>query len=150
MTLVRRNSNPSFLTRSLLHDFFGNDIINKEVNHLSNGNAYLPKANILENDDAYMIELAVPGFDKKEFKIELNNEILSISADKEDDLQNAGNHRILRQEFSHPNFQRTFHLSNKIVDEAGIKAEYKSGVLRIFIPKREEAKPIPPRTIKVK
>jgi HSP20 family protein len=59
------------------------------------------------------------------------------------------NERYTRHEFSYQAFERSFHLPKTVVDESKIKAEYNNGILRVLIPKKEEAKALPPRTIVV-
>ncbi len=150
MTLVKRNSNQSLLTPSFLNDFFGKDLFDWGFNNFSADGSSLPKVNIMENKEAFMVEMAAPGMNKKDFKIELDNEILKISSEKEDQKEEKDNPRYVRREFSYQTFQRTFHLPKNVVDNTGIKAEYKDGMLRVYIPKREEAKALPPRSIQIK
>lgn len=106
-----------------------------------------PAANILENEQSFIIEMAVPGFLKEDFKLELDNHLLTISAEKAKS-ENEGL-TVLRQEFTPVSFQRTFTLSKEAVDESAIEAAYENGVLTIRLAKREEAKPKPARTIAV-
>lgn len=106
-----------------------------------------PAANILENEQSFIIEMAVPGFLKEDFKLELDNHLLTISVEKAKS-ENEGL-TVLRQEFTPVSFQRTFTLSKEAVDESAIEAAYESGVLTIRLAKREEAKPKPARTIAV-
>ncbi|MFP4017615.1 MAG: Hsp20/alpha crystallin family protein [Bacteroidales bacterium] len=102
----------------------------------------LPPANIKETDDNYIIEMAVPGFDKKDFNIELNESILKISVNKKPEEQN-----YLRKEFQFNDFSREFKLSDK-VEQDKIKGQYENGMLEITIPKKESAKKVN-RSIKV-
>lgn len=146
MTLVKRNSSqfPKFFD-----DFFGKDLFDWGYSNFSIEGSSLPKVNIIENDDAFMVETAIPGMNKKDFTIELDNDILKISAKKEMNDDNGKNYRYVRREFNYQTFQRTFHLPKKVVDESKIEAQYKDGILSVLIPKREEAKALPPRNIKI-
>lgn len=100
-----------------------------------NGRLRRPAANVLENDDNFRIELAVPGFQKKDFRINIEKDILIISSEKE--LNGDGNFNM--KEFEMNNFSRSFTLP-ETVDSDKIKAEYKNGILAIIIPKTEEVK----------
>ena len=91
--------------------------------------------------------MAVPGFKKSDFKIGLENEKLSISAEiKVEEGEKEAN--FTRKEFSYESFKRTFILP-ETVDEGAINANYNNGILTVSIPKKEEAKPKPARTIEI-
>ena len=104
----------------------------------------LPKVNIIEDDNGFKIELAVPGFEKNDFNIEVDDDVISISLEKEIDATTTYNKR----EFNFGSFKRAFNLPES-ANSAKISANYKSGILNILVPKKEEAKPIPSRIIKV-
>lgn len=104
----------------------------------------LPKVNIIEDDNGFKIELAVPGFEKNDFNIEVDDDVISISLEKEIDATTTYNKR----EFNFGSFKRAFNLPES-AHSAKISANYTSGILNILIPKKEEAKPIPSRIIKV-
>ena len=104
----------------------------------------LPKVNIIEDDNGYKIELAVPGFEKNDFNIEVDEDVISISLEKEIDATTTYNKR----EFNFGSFKRAFNLPES-AHSAKISANYTSGILKVLIPKKEEAKPIPSRIIKV-
>lgn len=132
-TMERRTEN-SF--SELLNHFFDNE-------KMDNCQYFaLPPANIKETEDNYIIEMAVPGFDKKDFNIELNENILKISLNKEQEEQD-----YLRKEFQFNGFSREFRLSDK-VEQDKIKGHYEKGMLEITIPKKESAKKVN-RSIKV-
>ena len=86
--------------------------------------------------------------DKNDFKITLDGNQLTISSVKENE-QTTGNENYSRREFSYQSFQRSFELPKNVVDEDKIKARYENGLLLLSIPKREEAKPRPPRMIEI-
>lgn len=95
----------------------------------------MPSVNITEKDDAYMVELAVPGMEKKDFKVEVVNNMLTISAEKEEKkTEKEGD--FTRKEFSYNRFSRSFTLPENIKTD-NIEAEYKDGILKIGIPKKE-------------
>jgi HSP20 family protein len=107
----------------------------------------LPKVNIKESADAFDVEMAVPGLKKSDFNIDVDNFTLSISAEIEENKENA-NDGYTRREFGYSSFKRTFTLP-ETVDDGKINATYNEGVLKIHIPKKEEAKQKPARTIKI-
>lgn len=107
----------------------------------------LPKVNIKETAEAYFVEMAVPGLKKSDFNIDLDNQVLSISMNKEDEEEHKeGNYT--RREFGYASFKRTFSLP-ETVDENDIKARYDDGILSIHLPKKEEARQKPARSIKI-
>lgn len=131
---------------SLFDRLFNNDMFNRDF---SETNTTLPSVNIKETEDKFGVEVAVPGFNKKDFNIELNINELTISSEKKEEHEHNGGERYTRREFSYQSFRRTFTLPNT-VDGEKISAQYKDGVLHVDIPKREEAKPKPPKQIAIK
>ena len=107
----------------------------------------LPKVNIKESVDAYTLDMAVPGFKKSDFVIDLENENLTISADIKTEEEET-KEDYTRKEFGYASFKRTFILP-ETVEENKIEAAYTDGILSLNIPKKEEAKPKPARTIKI-
>ena len=107
----------------------------------------LPMVNIKETSDAYFVEMAVPGLKKSDFKIDLENQVLSISTELESELE-QNEDTYTRKEFGYSSFKRSFTLP-ETVDEGNIKAKYNEGILSIHLPKKEEAKQKPARTIKI-
>jgi len=102
---------------------------------------WTPATNISEDKDAFHLEMAVPGFSKEDFKINLEKDVLTISSEMEQaekkDENTEMNYRM--REFGHRNFCRSFKLSEEINKEE-IRAEYVNGILKIMLPKKEEVK----------
>jgi HSP20 family protein len=97
----------------------------------------LPAVNIVENNREFRIELSVPGFNKDDFKIEIEKNILTISASQESKREEKDNdEKIHRQEFHSASFSRSFVLPENI-DTEHIFAEQKDGILKIALPKLE-------------
>jgi HSP20 family protein len=94
--------------------------------------------NTIETKDAFQIELAAPGFEKEQFKIAVEENILSITAEKDEQKLDEGN-RYTRREYNFTSLKRHFTLP-KVVDVAKIAGEYKNGVLHITLPKVDNAK----------
>ena len=107
----------------------------------------VPAVNITEGKEDYKIEVAAPGLGKEDFKISLDNNVLSISSEKE--VKNETNdENVLRREFSYSSFSRSFTLPESVNGDK-IKATHNDGILRIVVPKKDEAKVKPIRDIKI-
>jgi HSP20 family protein len=148
MTLIRSNSFLPSLPR-FFDDFDTRDLFDWGFRNNSVTNTTIPSVNILESNDGFMVEMAAPGMTKKDFHIELDNEVLTISSSKDSKKEIKEGERYTRREFSYQSFTRTFQLSKSVVDDSKIKAKYEDGILRVLIPKREEAKALPPRQIAI-
>lgn len=146
-SLKNTNSNTNFPSWSNWID----DIFNKEFPSVftSNFNSgiTLPKVNIKETADAYFVDMAVPGMKKSDFQINLENQILTISSETKHE-NNVENENYTRREYGYSSFKRSFNLP-ETVNEDKINAKYVDGILSIHLPKKEEAKQKPPRTIDI-
>ncbi|WP_353183242.1 Hsp20/alpha crystallin family protein [Parapedobacter lycopersici] len=107
----------------------------------------VPAVNIAETADAYAIELAAPGLEKGDFKINVDKDVLTISAEKKSE-QAADDRKYSKREYSYSSFTRSFTLPDSI-DHSKIDATYQDGVLKVLVGKREEAK-VASRLIDVK
>jgi len=110
-------------------------------------NEFSPAVNIKETAIDYQLEVATPGFNNEELKIELEKGILTISAQKEQSDANDSNYK--RREFTPSSFKRSFRLPQNKVDESQVSASYAAGILRIVLAKLETVKPKPKRTIEI-
>lgn len=148
MTLVKRNSDsflPSFFDNFLSRDWM--DWTNSNFSN-TNTNTTLPAVNVQDTENEFVIEVAAPGLNKDDFKISLNHSQLTISSEKKEEKQSKeGNYS--RKEFSYQSFQRSFQLPENLVEGDKITANYKEGILYIHVPKRDEVKPKPSRTIEI-
>jgi HSP20 family protein len=144
MALVRfSNQFPTLFDR-----FFENDLFDWSNRNYSTTDTTLPSVNIKESVDDFEVELAAPGFEKKDFNIELNHDLLTISSEKKVENETKEGQQFARREFSYQSFSRSFTLPNT-ADGEKIKAKYENGILKVSIPKREEAKPKPPKQIAI-
>jgi HSP20 family protein len=126
-------------------DFFGKDFLADFFD--SSTHKSIPEVNVMENKDEFRIEVAAPGLAKNDFKVDINNNVLTISSEKEaKDVEE--NEKFIRREFSYNSFQRSFSLP-ETVNQDKISANHKDGILTISIPKRDEAKEKPKREIKI-
>ncbi len=146
--LTRTNNGSSNLSpwTSLIDDIFNREMSSVFSQNFNTGLS-LPKVNIKESADAYYVEMAAPGIKKSDFKIDLDNQLLTISTEVEEKNEES-NENFTRREFGYSSFKRSFALP-ETVDDSKIKAEYKEGILSIHLPKKEEAKQKPPRNIQI-
>ncbi|MFB9053951.1 Hsp20/alpha crystallin family protein [Formosa undariae] len=146
-TLSDRNSNQNVPTLSnWLDDIFNRDLPSVFTSNFNTG-ITLPKVNIKETADAFVVEMAVPGLKKSDFHIDIDNQLLSISTEiKEENEHKEDNYT--RREFGYSSFKRTFTLPESVNDEK-INASYSEGILRVLLPKKEEAKQKPARSISI-
>lgn len=147
MSLIRRNRD-LFNFPSLFDDFLTRDVFNSDGTRYSTTGTTIPAVNIRETSDDFEVEMAAPGMTKKDFKIELDGTLLTISSEKQEEQQEKEG-SYSRKEFSYQSFQRSFTLPKEVVDVDKIKAKYENGMLYLRIPKREEAKQKPPRMIEI-
>ena len=106
-----------------------------------------PSVNIIEGKEDFLIEVAAPGLEKKDFTVNINHNLLTIEVKKELKSE-ASEARFSRREFSYSSFRRSFTLPDSIVHE-NIDAKYENGILHISLPKKEEAKVKPLREIAI-
>ena len=125
MTLVRWHNNP--VLNAMMN--------NMRENNGENRNCNCPAANVIDTEKAFEIQLAVPGYTKKDFNLNMEKDVLKISASMEDSKEEIN---YSRKEFGNDSFDRAFTIP-EIVDRENIKAEYKNGILTIKLPKKEEA-----------
>jgi HSP20 family protein len=144
MSLVKfSNQYPSLIDR-----FFDNDAFDWSNRNYSATNTTIPSVNIKEDENGFKVEVAAPGFDKKDFNIELNNNVLTVSSEKNIENETKENELFTKREFSYQSFSRSFTLPITVEKEK-ISAKYDKGILNIVFPKKEEAKPKPIRQIKI-
>ena len=150
MSIVKRNNNNWMNDMpGLFDDTFTNNFFNWGLGNFSNTNTSIPAVNIKETGDAFEVEMAAPGMTKSDFKVELDNNLLTISSEKKVSNEEKDGDRYTRREFSFQSFQRSFQLPKDVVDADKIEAKYNDGLLRLVIPKKEEVKKRPPRTIQI-
>lgn len=134
MTLVKFNDgkkvNGYSTFNELFDSFFNDSFVNDKMI------SRVPAVNISESEGHYHIELAAPGLKKEDFKISVDRDVLTISAQKEEKEENK---KINRKEYSFASFVRSFNLPD-LIDHSNIEASYVDGILKIDIAKKEEAK----------
>jgi len=146
MSLIKKSKNMPSFNRFLDDDFFNRDW---GLSNFSDSGT-LPAVNIKETKNDFEVEMAAPGMKKEDFKVEVDGNMLTISSERsEQHEENNGDEKFSRREFSYQSFQRSFSLPKDVVDDDNIEAHYDNGVLKLRIPKKEEAKQKPPKKIKI-
>ena len=145
MSLVKR-TNENWLP-SIFDDMFKTDWLGGTTNVNSIG-VSIPAVNIIEKDSGFEVAVAAPGKTKEDFNIELDNDVLTISAQEQKESETKEEGRFTRREFSYSTFKRAFSLP-ETVDNSKISANYNNGVLEIALPKKEEAKVQAKRMIEI-
>lgn len=146
MSLIKRNNGTGMT--NLFDDLFSRDMWNWGLDNYSTTSTSLPAVNIRENAENFLVEMAAPGMNKEDFKVELDGNTLTITSERSDRQEKEGE-RYSRREFSYQSFQRSFTLPKDVVDIDQIQAKYENGLLNLVIPKKEEAKQKPPRMIQI-
>jgi HSP20 family protein len=137
-TIARRNFRPFYMGSIFDNDFF--PVMSTNTNSI-------PAVNIKEDEKSFMLDLAVPGIDKKDLKIDINEDLLTISSEtKNDSEENKDGYK--RKEFSYTSFCRSFQIPENVNREK-IEANYKDGILSVSLPKFEEEKNKISRQVKI-
>ncbi|HKL89953.1 Hsp20/alpha crystallin family protein [Muricauda sp. NFXS6] len=140
MSIVKRNNLffPSLMNDFVSPDWFGGT---------EKWNTSVPAVNIKDNTEGFELELAVPGMKKDDFTVEVDNDVLTISSEIKTENEEK-NDNYTRKEFSYASFKRAFTLP-ETVDGSKIDAKYEDGILKLTLPKKQEALPKPKRLIEI-
>jgi HSP20 family protein len=134
MTHLRFNSRPVTKTFDNLFD----ELFNVNWNNQVKENTAVPPVNIFETKDAFHLELNVPGRNREDFKVNIENGLLTISYEKPEQKSND-DYTTVRREFDFKSFTRTFSI-DKNIDAENIQAKYENGLLKFLLPKKEQPK----------
>lgn len=137
-SITKKSFRPFYMPNLFDDDFFPT---------LSNRNSSMPAVNIKEDDKNYMLELAVPGIDKKDLKIDINEDVLTISSEKQN-VSEEDKDGYKRKEFSYESFCRSFYIPEN-AEKDKIEGNYKDGILKVVIPKLEVEKNKLSRQVKI-
>lgn len=150
MTQLKKKQNGDLIP-SLTNDFFGNrffgtDLLDFERDFFDGG-IKVPLANVAETKEEFKVDLSAPGLNREDFKVEIEDGALVVSAEKqEENKEEKENYK--RREFSYNSFCRSFQLPEN-VSEDKINAKYENGMLHITIPKKKISESKPKKAIKV-
>ena len=141
MAIVKFNNDWLPSVSNWFDDFLGREYNFPEVSYST------PRVNIKEEGDNYHIEVAAPGMKKEDFNLSLENNVLTVSTERKDEKERK-DENYTRREFNYHYFKRSFTLPEQ-VEADKIEAKYQDGILRIMLPKKEEAKQKPAKNIKI-
>lgn len=156
MTLIKsRRSNGTSIPsiRSNLLDLFETNpivqghVLDRPFSFLDGISNNIPACNVCEKDEDIILEVAAPGMEKGDFKIDIKDEMLEIRAEKEIKEENEIEDQYTRREYDYRSFHRAFSLP-KSVNTDNVSAEYKNGILRVHLPKKT-AKETPTKEISI-
>lgn len=129
MALIKHSDRPT-QRGSLLSDFFDDDLfLNSPM-----GRRSMPSVNVLETDKSYELEMAAPGYNKKDFNISIENNLLTVAAEKKHGQEKSEDH-YTRREFGYESFSRSFNLPTSTTEE-DVRARYEDGILKLSIQKK--------------
>lgn len=137
-TISRRSFRPFYMPNLFDDDFFP---------VLTNRTSSMPAVNIREDEKTYSLDLAIPGMEKKDLKIDINEDVLTISSENKNETEESRD-GYKRKEFSYSSFCRSFYIPEN-VDRENIEANYKDGILTVGLPKQKEEKNKISREIKI-
>ena len=143
MTLVKYNNRGNTLD-NLFNDLLDNSFFRPFTDKGEHGNS-VPSSNIIESEKEYLIELAIPGFNKTDIVLDLNENVLSISSQKKEE-KSVNNFKM--REFNYQSFSRSFKLPKEI-DANKISAAYVNGILTVTVPKLHKDENVVKKTIKI-
>lgn len=132
MTMIKVNHPVQRNINSIFDELFNElPTFGRSINNL-----FSPAVNIVENAEAYHLELMAPGRNKEDFAVSVDKNLLTISYEKKEDVKNE-DVKTVRREFSFQSFKRSFNLDEKI-NADGIQAKYENGILKLLLPKKTE------------
>ena len=135
MNLITHNTEPVFF-EDFINNLFGSNIYND-----------IPPYNIVDNDKEFLIEFSVPGFDKKDFLLEVEENNLKVS--KLSSNNNKPENNFFKRQFNYSQFEKNFTIPEEVSIEK-INSKYENGILKIFLPKIKEFKQTKIKSIQVK
>ncbi|MFN3917039.1 MAG: Hsp20/alpha crystallin family protein [Flavobacteriales bacterium] len=141
--LSSKRNLPAF--NSYFDDFFTKDLMEFPLRKIA---STAPSVNIKEDDSKFIIEVAAPGMNKTDFSVNIDGDTMTISSVKEN-KQEEKNERYTRKEFHYSSFQRSFTLPEELINLEKITANYDNGILKVELPKLNEARVNKVKEIKV-
>ncbi len=145
MSLIKSKNNGNL--PKVFSDFFDNDRFFSNRWLEKEFTDWIPSANIRENGKQFTIEVEAPGFAKNDIKVNVEDDVLTISAEKQEEKKEE-NERYTRKEFTSNSFSRSFTLPAN-ADSGKIEAKYENGILKLALPKKEETRVSARREIRI-
>ncbi|PQV50441.1 Hsp20/alpha crystallin family protein [Jejuia pallidilutea] len=147
MTLIRfNNRNRLFPWNNGLKNFLSSDEFFND--DFLDEDSLMPAMNVKEHEDDFEIEFAAPGFNKKDFEVTIEDDMLNVCAEKSEEMEEK-EEAFTRKEFSYNSFKRSLKLPTSVNPNEDVKAVYKNGILKLKLLKKEEAKQLPKKVIEI-
>jgi len=147
MTLIRfNNRNRLFPWNNGLKNFLSSDEFFND--DFLEDDSLMPAMNVKEHEDDFEIEFAAPGFNKKDFEVTIEDDMLNVCGEKSKEIEEK-EEDFTRREFSYNSFKRSLKLPTSVNPNEEVKAIYKNGILKLKLLKKEEAKQLPKKVIEV-
>jgi len=146
MTLVKFKNPRLPWYDTMFRDLLGSDRMLTNDFFLENN--WVPAMNVKETKDKFDIEIAAPGFNKKDFQISIENGLLKISAEHKEEGEEK-DEDFTRREFNYNSFYRSFTLPENVNEEEVIDATYKRGILKLVLNKLQMEETVQKRVIEV-
>jgi HSP20 family protein len=137
MSIVKFRQYPAKSFNNLMDDFFP-QLPSLFLNEPTANFGQVVPVNIKQNENGYVLDVIAPGFDKENFKIHLEKNLLTVSAERQAEEENK-NEKDIRKEYKYQSFKRSFTIDEKI-DTEKIEAKYENGILRLNLENKEEVK----------
>ncbi len=146
MTLVKFKNRRLPWYDTMFTDLLGTDRL--LTNDLLLDDKWIPAMNIKEKKGNFEIDVAAPGFDKKDFEVTIENGVLCISAEKKEEKE-VKEEEFTRKEFNYNSFSRRFTLPENVNEDEKIEAVYKDGILKLVLGKMDVKEIAKKRVIKI-
>lgn len=149
MTLVKRTNELYPRIPSFFDDFLGGNLSDWFTTNVAKNEGSVPAVNLMETDTDYLIEMAAPGMDKKDFSINIEEGVLVIRSEKKEAFEEKEDNGYFRKEFNYQSFQRSFRMPENDINLEKIEAMYKDGILKVKLPKIKKKTDKKTRQIKI-
>ena len=150
MKLAKNSNNWLPTMPSFFDKFFDGGLADWNFKDLMHSQSHVPAANVIEKEKSFEVEVALPGVNKDDIKIDYNQGNLSISSEQKVEIEEKDGNRLTHMEFCYHAFSRVFSVPEDLVDVDKITANHKNGVLRISLPKKHDLKSVSAKQIQIK
>lgn len=150
MLVIKRNGNPAESFPGFFNNFITRDSWGSNLENMAS-TITTPAVNIRETNENFIVAMAVPGKQKNDFVITLNNNLLTIRADNkiEEEMKEEITDGYTQTEFNYQSFVRVFTLPKEVVETDKIEASYENGILQLILPKKNGNQKKGSRSIKI-
>jgi HSP20 family protein len=149
MSLVKKTNELYPRIPSFFDDFLGGNLSDWFTTNIAKKEGSIPAVNLKETDTDYIIEMAAPGMDKKDFSINLEDGVLIINSERKETYEENEDEGYFRKEFNYQSFQRCFRMPENDINVEKIDATYNDGILKVKLPKIQKGAEKKARQIKI-